>query len=316
MTKVLVTGAGGYVGGRAVDALLAEGWDVHALVREPAAHLPVEQTIADLADDAMTDALAGACAGAQTVVHLAGENEVLAAREPAAALSATVVATERLVEAAADAGVKRLVYMSTVHVYGARITEGATLTEDLRPEPRSSYAISRLASEHLAAMLAASGSDLVVLRLTNSVGAPPHPSVDRWTLVANDLCRQGALSGRLELRSSGVQWRDFVALSDVCATIAAVARTEDPVLPAGTYNLGSGQATTVRELAGLVQDAFERCSGKRPELHAPDPGPQRPQPYHVSVERAAAYGLRAQTSLQDAVEETVRFCLDHRGELP
>ena len=79
------------------------------------------------------------------------------------------------------------------------------LTEDLRPEPRSSYAISRLASEHVAATLAGGAADVVVLRLTNSVGAPVDPAVDRWTLVTNDLCRQGALTGRLELRSSGVQ---------------------------------------------------------------------------------------------------------------
>lgn len=316
MTKVLVTGAGGYVGGRLVETLLTQGWDVHALVREPAAHLAVEQTVADLADAATAQTLEAACADARTVIHLAGENEVLTAREPAAALAGTVVATEQLVEAAAACGVKRFVYMSTVHVYGAQMTEGATLTEDLRPEPRSSYAIARLASEHVAAMLAASGSDLVVLRLTNSVGAPPHPTVDRWTLVANDLCRQGARSGSLELRSSGIQWRDFVALSDVCSIIASAAGADDAILPPGTYNLGSGRPTTVRDLAGLVQDAFERCTGDRPELLAPEPGPDRPQPYHVSVERAAEHGLRARTPLSEAIEETVRFCIKHRGDLP
>ena len=97
-----------------------------------------------------------------------------------------------MVEAVADSAVKRLVYMSTVHVYGERMTGGATLTEDMRPEPRAPYAIARLASEHLAAALSRKGIEVVVLRLTNSMGAPAHPAVDRWTLVANDLCRQGS----------------------------------------------------------------------------------------------------------------------------
>ena len=311
---MVVTGAAGYVGGRLVRTLRDEGREVHAVVPEPAPRLGVEQTVCDLAE-AGVDELSAACEGAEAIVHLAGDNEVVAARRPAAAMARTVVATEQLVEAAAGARVPRLIYMSTVHVFGERMREGAVLTEDLRPEPRSSYAISRLASEHLAAMLTASGADLVVLRLTNAVGAPDDPAVDRWTLVANDLCRQGAVEGRLTLRSSGVQWRDFVPLGDVCEMISAACRGPDPRLPPGTYNLASGRPTTVRALAEMIQDAFERHSGRRPELRAPEPGPERPDPYHVSVDRLAAHGLRATTDLADAVDETVRFCLEHREAL-
>ncbi len=312
---MLVTGAAGYVGGRLIGTLREAGREVHAVVREPAPRLDVAQTVCDLAVDPV-ELLMSACEGAEVIIHLAGENEVVASREPAAALAATVVATERLVEAAAQTGVKRLVYVSTVHVYGSRIREGATLTEDMRPEPRSSYAIARLASEHLAAMLTAASSELVVLRLSNAVGAPDHPTVDRWTLVANDLCRQGARLGRLELHSSGVQWRDFIALSDVVAILTAASRIEEPVVPPGTYNMGTGNPVTIRALAEMIQDAFERCSGRRPELHAPDPGPERPAPYRVCVQRAAEHGLRASRPLSAAVEETVRFCLEHREELP
>jgi UDP-glucose 4-epimerase len=309
-----VTGAGGYVGGCLVGVLRAQGQDVHGIVRDPAPQLDIEQTVCDLATvDAQT--LEAACRGAEVVVHLAGEDEVMAARQPAAALASTVVATERLVEAAHAAGVMRLIYMSTVHVYGERMAENAVLTEDLRPEPRSTYAVSRLASEHLAATFNSGASELIVFRLTNSVGAPHHPGIDRWTLVANDLCRQGATSGHLRLRSSGMQWRDFVALADVCSIVAAASegRSEPPP---GTYNLGSGQPTTVRRLAEMIQDAFERHSGIRPELHAPDHEGRRPDPYRVSVERLAERGLEARTPLAAAVEETVRFCLDHREVLP
>lgn len=314
MSTVLVTGAGGYVGSGLVRTLRDEGWNVRAAVRNRAPHLDVDQVEGDISRD--VDAAVRACEGADAIVHLAGENEVIAAREPASALGATVLATERLVEAAASSDVKRFVYMSTVHVYGARMTERATLTEDLRPEPRATYAIARLASEHVAATLASAGTDVIVLRLTNSLGAPAHPAVDRWTLVANDLCRQGVLTGRLELRSSGLQWRDFVALADVRAIVASACRSEPALLPAGTYNLGSGRPMTVRQLAALVQDAFERQTGVRPELRAPEPEEPRPEPYHVSVERAASHGLRADTPVESAVEETVRFCIANKEELP
>jgi UDP-glucose 4-epimerase len=180
----------------------------------------------------------------------------------------------------------------------------------MRPEPRSAYGISRLASEHVAASLADGAYELVVMRLTNSVGAPYHPAVDRWTLVANDLCRQGALTGRLELRSPGVQWRDFVPMRDVCSAIGAACEPA-AALPPGTFNLGSGRPMRIRELARVIQDAFERRTGHRPELRAPEARGQSPEPYYVSVERAARHGVVLDGRLEDAVEETVDFCLEH-----
>jgi UDP-glucose 4-epimerase len=311
--RVLVTGAGGYIGSGLVETLQAGGWEVRALVRREAPHLKVEQVVAPL--DRESGAVADAFREVDTVVHLAGENEVVAARAPAASLASTVLATEHVVEEAAAAGIKRLVYMSTVHVYGERMTDGATLVEDLRPEPRATYAISRLASEHVAKSLGDCGADVVVLRLTNSVGAPAVPEIERWTLVTNDLCRQGATAGRLELHSSGVQWRDFVALEDVRAVIAAACEFQEPRLPTGTYNLASGRPLTVRGLAELVRDTFERVDGGRPELVAPDPGAERPEPYHVSTARLAALGLRNETPIETAVEETVRFCIENREAL-
>jgi nucleoside-diphosphate-sugar epimerase len=101
----------------------------------------------------------------------------------------------------------------------------------------------------------------------------------------------------------------------VCDIVMAASEPGGRV-PSGTYNLGSGTPTTVRALAEMIQDAFARIEGTRPELRAPEPGPERPEPYHVSVERLASCGLRAKRPLESAVEETVRFCLEHRGELP
>lgn len=315
MSRVLVTGAGGYIGGRLLQAMAEHGVELRALVREPAPGLPVDPVICDLSAPQADIPLRAACQGMDAIVHLAGEDEVLAAREPARALAATLIAAERVAEAYAQAGVRRLIYLSTVHVYGARMIPGSTLEEDMRVEPRSAYAISRLASEHVAAATASDSSQLVILRLTNSVGAPHHPQVDRWTLVANDLCRQGATEGRLRLRSSGTQWRDFVPLSWVCSAICAAAGLGDVDLPPATYNLGSGQPVTVRTLATMVQDCFEQMTGARPELEAPEPEPDPPGPYYVSTQRASAQGLSPPPPLMEAVAETVRFCVEHSEQL-
>lgn len=313
MPTAVVTGAGGYVGSRLVGVLQDRGWVVRGIAREPVKWLQIEQIAYDLASDDASKLLP-ALEGADAVIHLAGESEVIAARDPAGSFATTTAATERIAQACVSMGIRRLVYMSTVHVYGERMVPGATLTEDLRPEPRSSYAISRLASEHIAAGAARGAFELVAFRLTNSLGAPHHANVDRWSLVANDLCRQGVVLGHLELRSSGTQWRDFVPLSAVCDAVAVAAAPGSP-LPPGTYNLGSGRPTTIRQLATMIQDEFERETGVRPELHAPDPEDDPPAAYHVSVEAAARFGVRPATPVEEAVAETVRFCLEQRKAL-
>lgn len=297
-------------------SLQGEGRTVRALGRDRAPWLDVDQVACDLATIDRGD-LVSQCAGVDAIVHLAGENEIEAARDPAGALSATVLASVRVADAAREAGVPRVVYLSTAHVYGDRMAPGVMVTEDMRPEPRSAYAVARLASEHATSVLAAGAYDLIVLRMTNSVGAPLDPAIDRWSLVTNDLARQGAVTGRLALRTAGCQWRDFISLHDVCAAINAASRTDGTGVAPGTYNLGSGVARTVLDVAHLVQDAFEERTGRRPPLDAPPPPPEseRDAPYHVSVQRLAERGVTAAAALETAVSETVAFCLDHRSRL-
>lgn len=304
---IAVTGASGYVGSRLVATL--EQHDVRALVRKRVDYLPEDrQHEIDLADGGA--GLAEAFAGVEAVVHLAGLNEVVASQEPDRALAETAVASRHVATAARAAGVRRLVYVSTVHVYGARMADGAVLSEDVPPEPRSGYAVARLASEHL--IQEGTALDTVVLRLSNAVGAPAAVGVDRWSLVATDLSRQAVASGTLTLRSSGLQWRDFIALTDVCRIVGAAAAGD--VAP-GTYNLASGQPTTVRHVAELIQDRVEARTGTRPELVAPDHVGPVPDAYRVAVDRLAAQGLAADTPLVDAIDELVGFCIDHAPEL-
>jgi UDP-glucose 4-epimerase len=297
-----VTGAGGYLGSRLVAELAGGPTAVRALVRGPIPWLATDdQVVVDLLDpDA---AVAEALAGVDAVVHLAGHNEVVAAHDPDRALAETALIGRHVVRAAQEAGVGRLVYVSTIHVYGDRLAPDATVDEEVPPAPHGAYAIARLAVEHLVA----DGPNPVVLRLSNAVGAPAHPEVDRWTLVAADLCRSAATTGALELRSTGQQWRDFIGLDDV---VAALGTSLDPTaVPSGTYNLVSGRSTTVRSLAELVQDRFEARTGTRPPLHAPLPVEPDPAPYHLDPARLAALGVRARQPLADSIDEIIELCL-------
>lgn len=201
--------------------------------------------------------------------------------------------------------------MSTVHVYGHALSAGAEISEETAPRPRDAYAISRLASEHLLAAGAGPGVETVVLRFTNVVGAPAHASVDRWSLVANDLCRQGTGTGVLRLQSDGLQWRDFLSMEDACRILMSAAGV--PIagagrMPAGTYNVASGHPLTIRALAELVQSSVERHRGARPPLEAPPPAGAPTEPWRVSTARLDRLGIRPMAGILRALDETVAFC--------
>lgn len=294
---VVVTGAGGYVGGRLVQHLEQAGETVWPMVRSDAPWILRARRPIDLATVAM-DTLVGRLEGMDAVVHLAGANEVVFAEDPDRALADTVLATQRLARAARQAGVSRFVYLSTFHVYGGRTDDGV-VHEGLVPEPRHPYAIARLAGEHLAAGL---GPDHVVsLRLTNAVGSPPG-HVERGTLVANELCARAKAGQPLVLRSSGHAWRDFVAMEEACRVIGAAARGD---VPAGTYNLGSGTSTRILDLAHLVADLAERWHGRRPEVIAPPHEGPEPEPFRVDVSRLAAHVPPPHPDIRAALERAI-----------
>jgi UDP-glucose 4-epimerase len=240
------------------------------------------------------------------VIHLAGTNEADSADDPAQALAATVLAAERV----AECGAGRIIYLSTIHVYGDRLAPGALVSEETPAAPSQPYAAARLACEEVFARI---GPPTVVFRLTNGVGAPSRPEIRRWSLVANQLCREGAVAGRLTLRSPGVQWRDFIALADVEAGLAAMVGAESFV--AGQYNFGSGHSVTIRDLAGIIQQSFVGLGEPEPPLMAPPTPEEAPGPYTVDITRLRELGVEVRTPLRQAVDETVRFCLAHRVEL-
>jgi UDP-glucose 4-epimerase len=308
--RLVVTGASGYVGGRLVAAASDAGFDVRSVVRS---HTPWLQGPIVRVESLERDG-DRVVEGADAVVHLAGANEITARRDPDDALAATVSASRAVAESCARSGVARLVYLSTVHVYGAALAPGAVVDEDVTPAPLNAYATARLQSEEaIEAACAGTTTEVVVLRLTNGVGPPADPSVDRWSLVANDLCRQAVCDGTLQLATDGMQWRDFVALGDVDRILLAA--TDPNALTANTYNLGSGQPTRVRELAEMIAGlAASRGLGPA-TVEAPAAIGDPPQPYRVDVERLTAAGYRPTTPLDTALSETLLFCSEHRHRL-
>jgi nucleoside-diphosphate-sugar epimerase len=161
---VAVTGATGFIGSRLCDLLVSHGVATRAIVRVPASPRPgIAPAVAAFTD---APALARALAGARTLVHLAGRAHVLRepAGDPAAAFrEVNVEGTQRLVDAAIVAGVRRVIFLSSI---GAVATTAAQPVDDATPPaPDTPYGRSKLEAEAVVrASCEQAGLDYVILR--------------------------------------------------------------------------------------------------------------------------------------------------------
>lgn len=267
--RILVTGGAGFIGS--------------ALVRELASHEPVRVlddlstgsranldgvSSVDLAVGSVLDAgmVAKAMQGVRVVYHLACLGVRHSIHHPFENHRVNAEGTLRVLEAARQAGVERLVYTSTSEVYGTATT--VPMTEDHPAWPHTVYGGGKLAGEAYArAYHRTYGMPVVILRPFNAYGPRSHHEGDSGEVIPKFLVR--AMNGLPPvIFGDGLQTRDFTYVDDTARGIARAAASPDAV--GHTINLGAGREVTVRDLAGLVAAAAGR------EALPPEMAPSRP----------------------------------------
>lgn len=180
--KALVTGATGFVGGNLVRALVAEGVPIRALVRKTNSSqtlqgLPIEEVLGDLEDKA---SLKAALLGCTVLFHVAALNTFWA-KDPAQFYNVNIGGARNVLEAAAEAGVERIVHTSTWAIIGRPI-EDELATEGTRPSHEDLtgyYRQTKYLGEMEVEAAVARGQDVVVVNPTVPVGpwdVKPTPS--------------------------------------------------------------------------------------------------------------------------------------------
>lgn len=254
----VVTGASGAIGGHLVNALVRQGFHIRALdqlSRESPSDLPVEWVRADVRDaDAMRDALASA----RLVFHLAAK---LHTPNPDPSLeheyrAINVGGARNVAEAAAAAGAERVVFFSTIDLYGP--TTGAGLIdEDYQPWPQSLYGRTKLEAEGEMQIL---GGRSTILRL----GAMYGPG-----MTGNYLKMLKAIRARrFPIIGPGSNRRTLVHVRDVVG--AAITAATHPAAVDQVFNVTDGSVHTLREIAASMAGALGRRDRflKVPELIA------------------------------------------------
>lgn len=312
--KILITGGLGYVGGRVAEHLLAVyPGKIRITSRNAESRTPEQLSGAELhtLDLHSSTALSTVLAGVECVIHLAAVNEIESLQDPEMALQVNGLGALRLLNASVIAGVRRFVYFSTAHVYGAPLQ--GKLDESTLPRPVHPYAITHRTAEDF--VLAAGDErriEAVVLRLSNAVGRPCRPDVNRWSLLANDLCRQAAETGKVVLKTPGLQQRDFISLSDVASATAHFLKLDRSDLGDGLFNLGGGRSLSILEIAQMIAEGAGRRLGARIPLVRPEPKPSdQTPPLRYSIERLLKSGFKPAKPVEDELEEMLEFCATH-----
>jgi len=257
----LITGAAGFLGSSLANYLAREGHQVRGLddlsAGDPQALSPdVHFTRGDVSDRPKLWTL---LQDVDVVYHLAARVSVPESLlYPRDYNTVNVGGTVALMEAMRDVGVRRVVLASSGAVYGE--IDEQPLREVFTPNPRSPYAVSKLAAEFYVRTIGRLwGIETVSLRIFNAYGPgqhlpPSHPPVVPYFL------RQALRGGTLVVHGDGSQTRDYVYVDDVVSAMVAAATAPD--IDGLVINVGSGTETSVRE---LVQAVLE-VSGTKPQI--------------------------------------------------
>ncbi len=259
--RFLITGAAGFLGSALANRLVDEGHTVRALddlsTGSPDVLRPdVFLTRGDINDRPKLWTL---MQDVDCVYHLAARvsvpESVLYPREYNLV---NVGGTVTLMEAMRDVGVRRVVFISSGTVYGDQ--KDQPLSESLQPNPRSPYAVSKVAAEYYVRSIGLLwGIESICLRVFNAYGPGQHLPPVHAPIIPYFL-RQAWNQGTLVLHGDGSQTRDYVYVDDVVQ--AAVSAASAPDINQLIINVGSGIETPVQELARQVIEV----TGGSPEV--------------------------------------------------
>jgi len=264
MKHVVVTGGAGFIGSNIADAYLARGWRVtiidNLITGKPRNVDPrADFHQLDVRDRAAADLIREL--KPDVINHHAAQMDVRkSVDDPAADADVNVIGTLRLLEAAVDAAVKRVIFASTGGaIYGEPVEVPQTESHPLNP--LSPYGCAKLAVErYLNYYRVVRGLSSVALRYANVYGPRQNAHGEAGVVAifaAKLLDRQQA-----SINGSGEQTRDFVYVDDVVAANLAASEAEWQ----GEYNVGTGVETTINEL----YDSLASIAGvDTPAAHAP-----------------------------------------------
>ena len=306
--RYLVTGGAGFIGCNIVRRLLAEGHEVRVLDnfstgrRENLEGLDVELIEGDLTSYHMVQR---AIKGVDYILHQGALPSVpRSVNDPIASVNVNVIGTVNVLTAAVEEGVKRVVYASSSSIYGD--SPELPKHEGMLPAPKSPYAASKLAGEHLCrAFYESYGLETIILRYFNVFG-PYQNSHSQYAAVIPKFIT-AALSGQpVVIFGDGQQSRDFTFVDNVVeANLAAIDAPKEALGKA--FNIACGESFSLLELLGILEGIL----GRKIKRLFKEPQPGDVKHSRADISRAKKLlGYQPKIRFREGLQKTVEWFKD------
>ena len=306
---ILVTGGAGFIGSHLAASLTPDN-DVLVLDDLSAGNrsaVPEDATFIE-GDVRDADTLAAATEDVDCIFHQAAMVSVARSTEaPRESHTNNATATLEVLERAREIDA-RVVLASSAAIYGT--PESVPLEESEPKTPTSPYGLDKLATDHYARLYhELYGLETVALRYFNAYGPGQQPG-DYAGVISVFVDR--ALDGEpIVVDGDGEQTRDFVFVEDIVRA-NRLAATTDAV--GGAYNVATGRAISIRELAQLVQELTRELTHTESEIVHDDPRPGDIRHSTGSIEKARTdLGYEPTVDFRTGLERTIEWMHAERG---
>jgi UDP-glucose 4-epimerase len=245
------------------------------------------------------DAVAEAVNGVDYIFHLAAMISVPESMfKPGECVAINTQGTLNVLEAAARAGVKKLVLSSSAAVYGDN--PALPKVEDMCPEPKSPYAVTKLDGEYYCKMYSDQGwLKTACMRYFNVFGPRQDPK-SQYAAAVPIFIDKAIQKEPITIFGDGEQTRDFVYVKDVVA--ANVFLSQRPEL-SGVYNVANGRTITIKELA----EKIIALTGSKSAIHF---APERAgdiKHSRAAIDRIQSAGFTPSNTFDDGLSATIDF---------
>ncbi|QYC38099.1 dTDP-glucose 4,6-dehydratase [Nonomuraea coxensis DSM 45129] len=303
MTRVLVTGGAGFIGSHFARSL----HDVYVTVLDKLTYAGDRANLQGVRHDFVhgdicdADLLARVVPGHDLVVNFAAESHVDRSIAGAAEFMRTnALGTQTLLQACLEAGVPKVVQVSTDEVYGS--IDIGSWDESAPVRPRSPYAASKAGGDLIARAYAVTyGLDVSITRCGNNYGPGQYPEKIIPLFVTRLLRGE-----KVPLYGDGGNVRDWIHVHDHCAGIRLVA---EKGAPGEVYHIAGTAELTNRELTGRLLEACGR-DWDLVEHVADRKGHDRR--YSLDDSKLRALGYRPEIPFEQGLKDTVRWYAEHR----